>query len=181
MRLCSMKILYCMLIVFFFSSRRRHTRLQGDWSSDVCSSDLLVGIDRAPSCEGTWAELAWDWDAPAEAWHVAERGDLAAPHDAATRHVHTAARVYESAHDVPAARAAIERAVAADPDDPSLRQAAAWLALEDGAPDRAVIHTHAGLARETDPYRRAQLLLWGSRAARAIDPPMARRWADELG
>src|SRR5256885_2698589 len=25
--------------LFFFSSRRRHTRLQGDWSSDVCSSD----------------------------------------------------------------------------------------------------------------------------------------------
>src|SRR5205807_5262250 len=30
--------------LFFFSSRRRHTRLQGDWSSDVCSSDL-----RAPA------------------------------------------------------------------------------------------------------------------------------------
>src|SRR2546426_3053534 len=29
-----------MYICFFFSSRRRHTRLQGDWSSDVCSSDL---------------------------------------------------------------------------------------------------------------------------------------------
>src|SRR5256885_11884884 len=28
--------------VFFFSSRRRHTRLQGDWSSDVCSSDLVA-------------------------------------------------------------------------------------------------------------------------------------------
>src|SRR3989454_10645200 len=28
---------------FFFSSRRRHTRLQGDWSSDVCSSDLEPG------------------------------------------------------------------------------------------------------------------------------------------
>src|SRR5690348_4524016 len=27
---------------FFFSSRRRHTRWTGDWSSDVCSSDLLV-------------------------------------------------------------------------------------------------------------------------------------------
>src|ERR1022692_4300014 len=26
--------------LFFFSGRRRHTRLQGDWSSDVCSSDL---------------------------------------------------------------------------------------------------------------------------------------------
>src|SRR3989454_1807424 len=30
-----------MIYFFFFSSRRRHTRLQGDWSSDVCSSDLL--------------------------------------------------------------------------------------------------------------------------------------------
>src|SRR2546426_6211663 len=29
-----------MVCFFFFSSRRRHTRLQGDWSSDVCSSDL---------------------------------------------------------------------------------------------------------------------------------------------
>src|SRR6266487_5467463 len=27
-------------IFFFFSSRRRHTRWTGDWSSDVCSSDL---------------------------------------------------------------------------------------------------------------------------------------------
>src|SRR5437016_11562509 len=29
---------------FFFSSRRRHTRLVSDWSSDVCSSDLLVVV-----------------------------------------------------------------------------------------------------------------------------------------
>src|SRR5256885_10601247 len=28
--------------LFFFSSRRRHTILQGDWSSDVCSSDLIA-------------------------------------------------------------------------------------------------------------------------------------------
>src|SRR5437762_3667914 len=27
---------------FFFSSRRRHTRYIGDWSSDVCSSDLFA-------------------------------------------------------------------------------------------------------------------------------------------
>src|SRR2546426_11185995 len=31
---------YAVFNIFFFSSRRRHTRLQGDWSSDVCSSDL---------------------------------------------------------------------------------------------------------------------------------------------
>ena len=28
------------MLFFFFSSRRRHTRLVSDWSSDVCSSDL---------------------------------------------------------------------------------------------------------------------------------------------
>src|SRR5947199_10588014 len=28
--------------VFFFSSRRRHTRCLSDWSSDVCSSDLFA-------------------------------------------------------------------------------------------------------------------------------------------
>src|SRR5437867_4778751 len=41
-------ILFCVFVVclffflffFFFSSRRRHTRSYGDWSSDVCSSDL---------------------------------------------------------------------------------------------------------------------------------------------
>src|SRR5690348_17589241 len=31
---------------FFFSSRRRHTRWTGDWSSDVCSSDLLHTVRR---------------------------------------------------------------------------------------------------------------------------------------
>src|SRR5262249_61529447 len=30
---------------FFFSSRRRHTRLVSDWSSDVCSSDLVNFMD----------------------------------------------------------------------------------------------------------------------------------------
>src|SRR2546423_5578927 len=29
-------------LMFFFSSRRRHTRFDFDWSSDVCSSDLLA-------------------------------------------------------------------------------------------------------------------------------------------
>src|SRR5690348_18283034 len=32
---------------FFFSSRRRHTRWTGDWSSDVCSSDLVNGVNES--------------------------------------------------------------------------------------------------------------------------------------
>src|ERR1022692_3574007 len=45
-------------LIFFFSSRRRHTRLQGDWSSDVCSSDLrrcssvITTSARSTSCSG---------------------------------------------------------------------------------------------------------------------------------
>src|SRR5256885_11564188 len=42
--------------VFFFSSRRRHTRLQGDWSSDVCSSDLA----EACGCRWYYARPASD-------------------------------------------------------------------------------------------------------------------------
>src|SRR5205085_6916409 len=45
---------------FFFSSRRRHTRFDCDWSSDVCSSDLDILTDRsrlaenaAPASAGT--------------------------------------------------------------------------------------------------------------------------------
>src|SRR5262249_56079764 len=39
------------VLVFFFSSRRRHTRLVSDWSSDVCSSDLF--------CRNGFALLYW--------------------------------------------------------------------------------------------------------------------------
>src|SRR5688572_4113719 len=34
---------------FFFSSRRRHTRFDCDWSSDVCSSDLIISQRRGSS------------------------------------------------------------------------------------------------------------------------------------
>src|SRR5690625_3415605 len=35
------------MCIFFFSSRRRHTRWPRDWSSDVCSSDLGLNNDVA--------------------------------------------------------------------------------------------------------------------------------------
>src|SRR6266702_7254400 len=45
---------------FFFSSRRRHTRWPRDWSSDVCSSDLLVGEVTAVSGQTCTVLLATD-------------------------------------------------------------------------------------------------------------------------
>src|SRR3712207_4866609 len=36
------------MCIFFFSSRRRHTRYWRDWSSDVCSSDLGIEVEARP-------------------------------------------------------------------------------------------------------------------------------------
>src|SRR5437763_2241014 len=69
---------------FFFSSRRRHTIYIGDWSSDVCSSDLVLvemaheGDDAAVEIEGPLALLARalvaqrDGEAFVEVGHLAE-------------------------------------------------------------------------------------------------------------
>src|SRR2546426_8087441 len=55
------------MLFFFFSSRRRHTRLQGDWSSDVCSSDLTLAENQIDLYVGdaasARARLAANWAA----------------------------------------------------------------------------------------------------------------------
>src|SRR2546430_3883767 len=62
-----------MSVCFFFSSRRRHTRFDCDWSSDVCSSDLLsvprktvaghVSDPRVVEQVATWTRAAAGWAA----------------------------------------------------------------------------------------------------------------------
>src|SRR5256884_7340378 len=42
--------------IFFFSSRRRHTRCSRDWSSDVCSSDLQLAL-YAPDVEKIYNDI----------------------------------------------------------------------------------------------------------------------------
>src|SRR5690349_24760235 len=60
----------CLFFLFFFSSRRRHTRSLRDWSSDVCSSDLgviLTGLMLALSRPFVEFALArWTVDAQLE-------------------------------------------------------------------------------------------------------------------
>src|SRR6266481_3543625 len=46
------------MLFFFFSSRRRHTRWNCDWSSDVCSSDLLNFAGEGPRRPDP-AQMAW--------------------------------------------------------------------------------------------------------------------------
>src|SRR5262245_63689476 len=56
-------VLYYMCVLFFFSSRRRHTRCLSDWSSDVCSSDLPDGkpLSGARSFN---LNMSRSWDGP---------------------------------------------------------------------------------------------------------------------
>src|SRR5256886_15385386 len=52
-------VVVAFIMIFFFSSRRRHTRFDCDWSSDVCSSDLHYGprpLRRAASLEKAFAQ-----------------------------------------------------------------------------------------------------------------------------
>src|SRR5207245_4113842 len=51
---------YVCLFVFFFSSRRRHTRCYRDWSSDVCSSDLRRKSPRREPAPGAPDEAERD-------------------------------------------------------------------------------------------------------------------------
>src|SRR5690606_39924173 len=48
------------IFCFFFSSRRRHTRFSRDWSSDVCSSDLLIAIELV-EIRFPWRNFWLDW------------------------------------------------------------------------------------------------------------------------
>src|SRR5438046_6164337 len=54
--------LICVVMVyifFLFSSRRRHTILVSDWSSDVCSSDLIAKFELTGEEQATSAALLW--------------------------------------------------------------------------------------------------------------------------
>src|SRR5436190_18484763 len=52
-------------VFFFFSSRRRHTRSLCDWSSDVCSSDLMVKTRRFDPGVPETAKLIFEYPAAA--------------------------------------------------------------------------------------------------------------------
>src|SRR5262245_63694034 len=53
---------FAFFFFFFFSSRRRHTRCLSDWSSDVCSSDLLGPVAKI----ARWLPFRFMLSAPVE-------------------------------------------------------------------------------------------------------------------
>src|SRR5690554_7925507 len=63
--------------MFFFSSRRRHTRCGRDWSSNVCSSDLINGIEVANEVPGVIQSISF------ESGDTVKQGDVLIRLDAA--------------------------------------------------------------------------------------------------
>src|SRR2546430_8455448 len=52
-------IIFSLSLFFFFSSRRRHTRFDCDWSSDVCSSDLHTPVpENSRYCSSCGADVS---------------------------------------------------------------------------------------------------------------------------
>src|SRR5207249_5508422 len=66
--LCGLSVCFLILLTicsffFFFSSRRRHTRSKRDWSSDVCSSDLVNRVEVVAHVAAALLVQALDQDA----------------------------------------------------------------------------------------------------------------------
>src|SRR5256885_4559594 len=101
------------MFLCFLSSRRRHTRLQGDWSADVCSSDLdyvsshsdLVARSREWAnridAYNHLAELAVAVDAPGN--------DVFETHDVAAERARVAAALAQFRQEVAAQHLALDR------------------------------------------------------------------------
>src|SRR5437868_9804474 len=96
-------------LIFFFSSRRRHTRSKRDWSSDVCSSDLVEAearrAERSPDPDST--------DLYFRARALMNRGS--------------------TAEYLKPAEALLERALALDPDNVDALAATGWVNMQFGA------------------------------------------------
>jgi hypothetical protein len=151
---------------------------------------LSLGVGPAPVSEGPWLQLRWSWDGPVGAW---ELGGAPAPgvevaalatgvtRGPATDDMAAALAAQQRGDDDSVVVAALVRAVDAAPDDPSLRLALTWLRMRTGDLGGAADEAAAGLAHERWPYARAQLLLWGARAAAAAgDAIQAETWRREL-
>jgi len=155
------------------------------------TQSLTLGVAAAPVGEGRWQRIGWSWDGAPGAWElgqpmpstlgitVDDAGSL--PRQAATDAVAEALAIDQSTHDATAMAAALGRAIDAAPRDPSLRLAMTWSAMRRDRWADAVAQARIGLAHETLPYRRGQLLLWGARAAAAAgQAEQASLWRDAL-
>lgn len=128
---------------------------------------LWVSVGPVPTGGGPWLQVPWEWGASVSAEEVptpseAPRGPALDPARVAYVEVVRLESQGGARSDV---AAAVARAVELAPTQPSYRLLAGGHALRAREWARALAHFEEGLRHETSPFHRAQLLLWGSRAA----------------
>ena len=157
---------------------------------------LRVSVGHAPTAWGPYepiklewgGEVGWTRPAPIQVPPDASIAELKAgmrfrsgPAGDAYARFLKAVQLESTTHDWDAILGHLEAAAELDPTEPTYRFLAAALRMRGGHYAKAVAHVEAGLSNEDAPFRRAQLLLWGSRAAHAAgEKERAQAMRDEL-
>src|SRR6266516_464779 len=103
------------MVCFFFSSRRRHTRSYGDWSSDVCSSDLAwVALGALNALAPPFGPVGDVWPDSFAHAYVPARFDV------------RGRGIFDVAHNPDGARVLADTLREYDPPHPRARWSACW-------------------------------------------------------
>ncbi|MFT5430083.1 MAG: hypothetical protein ACI9OJ_000756 [Myxococcota bacterium] len=135
---------------------------------------LRLSVGSAPTGWGPYATIDWDWDGPeleiceTEPDSVQDGHYLTGPGAAGYRRLIAAHQAEMATHDDLAILAELEAARVADPAEPTYAFLAGAYRLRTGDFETALAHFQSGLETERAPFRRANLLLWGSRTADAL-------------
>lgn len=143
---------------------------------------IRVSAGAAPASWGPFAPVAWSWDGEVGLAPTPETVPTGEPSAIELRqgqrfrsgpgargyaHFVEAHRIEMETHDEDAILTEIERAMTADPDEPTYRFLAGGLLMKKGRYEAAIVHFERGLSTEKAPFRRGQLLLWASRTCDA--------------
>jgi len=130
---------------------------------------VWVSVGEAPTSKGPWICVPWHWDhGAAEAQVIEAPPRIEVPEsarDAAYRAYVEAARLEGHFGTEASVEAAIARALALQPADPSYRHLAGGLALRAGRPDDALAHFEVALTTERSSFRTGELHRWAHQAA----------------
>ncbi len=155
---------------------------------------IRVSAGQVPASWGPWIEVPWSWDGDVGAVDSATPADEPVcdtlrcgeelrdgPRGEAYRHFVRAHQLHMDTGDEDEVLRALEQASTCDPDEPDYRFLLGAMLMKRGLWAAALSHFEAGLAGERAPFRRAQLLLWASRTARAAGKKdRARALREEL-
>jgi hypothetical protein len=145
--------------------------------TDATERVLHVSVGGCPTWRGPFVHVPWSWtgevacvavEPDADGLVHPENADESEAQAAAHGHFVDAVKIGTTTKDYVAMLEAMERAVAADPDDPSYRLLAGGLRCRVGDFAHALQHFEASLRTEPSDFARGQLLLWAVRTARAL-------------